>query len=131
MKTSKPKTILVADDKPSGRELLRTVLESFPYIVIEALDGKDALRQAREHSPDLILLDLHMPLLDGFGVIAELRRDPLFQQTPVVALTASAMQGDKERAMRAGFTGYLTKPISLPALRTEVRRFLGDLAAGS
>jgi CheY-like chemotaxis protein len=131
MKPATSKTILIADDKSSGRELLRTVLESCHYTVLEALDGEDALRQAREHSPDLILLDLHMPLLDGFGVIRELRVDPRFQETPVVALTASAMQGDKERAMEAGFTGYLTKPISLPKLRIEVQRFLGDLTSGA
>lgn len=126
MKTTLSKIVLIADDKPGGRELLRTVLESGPYVVVEAVDGEDAIRQAHEHHPDLILLDLHMPFKDGFEVIRELRSDPDFQSTPVVALTASAMQGDKEKAMAAGFTGYLTKPIRLPELRSEVERFLGD-----
>ena len=125
------KTVLIADDNPGGRELLRAVLEGCPYKVLEARDGEDAVQQARLHLPDLILLDLHMPKLDGFGVIRELRREPRFEHTPVVALTASAMQGDKEKAMEAGFTGYLTKPISLPELRSAAQRFLGDLAAGA
>jgi CheY-like chemotaxis protein len=118
------KTILIADDKPTGRELVRTVLENSGYTVIEAGDGPEALRMARESSPDLIILDLHMPEIDGFGVIQELRRDANFAVTPVVALTASAMQGDRERAMSLGFTGYITKPIRLVALRSEIERLL-------
>ena len=116
------KKILIADDKPTGRELVRTVLENSGYAVIEASDGPEALRMARESSPDLIILDLHMPVIDGFGVIQELRRDANFAGTPVVALTASAMQGDRERAMALGFTGYITKPIRLMALRSEIER---------
>lgn len=119
------KTVLIADDKPTGRELIRTVLEKSGYSVIEASDGMEALQFARERNPDLIILDLHMPGLDGFGVIQELRRDAHFAATPIMALTASAMQGDRERAMAVGFTGYVTKPIRLGALRGEVERLLG------
>ena len=117
-------TILVADDKLTGRELVRTVLENSGYTVIEASDGLEALRFARETRPDLIILDIHMPGRDGFQIIQELRKDPAFAPTPIVALTASAMQGDRERAMASGFTGYLTKPIRLAALREEVERLL-------
>jgi CheY-like chemotaxis protein len=116
--------ILVADDKPTGRELVRTVLENSGYTVIEAADGLEALRFARENQPDLIILDIHMPGRDGFQIIEELRQDPAFAPTPIVALTASAMQGDRERAIASGFTGYLTKPIRLSALREEVARLL-------
>jgi len=119
------KKVLVADDKATGRELVRTVLENTGYTVLEASDGEEALRSARENHPDLIILDIHMPGRDGFGVIEELRRDPQFAATPVMALTASAMQGDRERAVAAGFTGYVTKPIRLGALRSEVERLLG------
>lgn len=119
------KTILVADDKATGRELVRTVLEKNGFRVIEASDGLEALRAAQENEPDMIILDLHMPGLDGFGVIQELRRDQRFSTTPVMALTASAMQGDRERAIAVGFTGYVTKPIRLSALREEVERMLG------
>ena len=118
------KTILVADDKATGRELVRTVLEKAGFKVIEASDGLEAVRSAKESQPDLIILDLHMPGLDGFGVIQELRRDLHFERTPIMALTASAMQGDRERAMSVGFTGYITKPIRLGALRGEVERLL-------
>jgi CheY-like chemotaxis protein len=118
------KTVLVADDKATSRELVRTVLERSGYTVAEASDGIEALRNARELKPDLIILDLHMPGMDGFGVIQEIRRDRELAATPVLALTASAMQGDRERALSAGFTGYIAKPIQLHALRSEVERLL-------
>jgi CheY-like chemotaxis protein len=118
------KTVLVADDKASSRELVRTVLERSGYLVVEAGDGIEALRSARESKPDLIILDLHMPGLDGFGVVREIRLDRDLAATPVMALTASAMQGDRERALAAGFTSYLAKPIQLSFLRSEVERML-------
>jgi CheY-like chemotaxis protein len=79
---------------------------------------------AREVSPDLILLDLQMPVLDGFGALRQLRADPRFEKLPIVALTASAMQGDREEAISAGFTGYVSKPVHLAALRAELARLL-------
>ena len=118
------KKVLVADDKATGRELVRTVLENGGYEVFEASDGVEALLRAREENPDLIILDIHMPGRDGFGVVEELRKDSQFAETPIIALTASAMQGDRERAMAMGFTGYITKPIRLQVLRQEVERLL-------
>jgi CheY-like chemotaxis protein len=118
------KKILVADDKATSRELIRIALEGDDYVISEAADGIEALRCAREIDPDLIILDLHMPGVDGFGVLAELRRDGEFAATPIMALTASAMQGDRERALAAGFDSYVSKPLPLPALRAEVRRLL-------
>jgi CheY-like chemotaxis protein len=117
-------TVLVVDDMPAGRELVRSVLENSGHTVVEASEGEEALRLARQVLPDLIILDIHMPVRDGFGVIEELRHDPQFAAIPVMALTASAMQGDRERAVAAGFTGYVTKPIRLEALRSEVERLL-------
>ena len=102
---------------------MRTILEADGYEVFEAVDGLDAVEQVRALRPDLIILDLHMPGLDGFGVVGILREDPAFSSTPILALTASAMMGDRERALAAGFTGYVTKPIRLAALRAEVERF--------
>jgi len=118
------KRILIADDKATSRELVRIVLEKDGYAVAEAADGIEALHHAREWKPDLIILDLHMPGLDGFGVIREIRRDEQLAALPVMALTASAMQGDRERALAAGFTGYIAKPIPLKTLRKEVERLL-------
>lgn len=118
------KKVLVADDKDTGRELVRTVLEKSGHQVFEASDGDQAVTEARRIHPDLIILDIHMPGLDGFGVIEKLRREAAFSDTPIIALTASAMMGDRERAMASGFTGYITKPIRLDALRAEVERLL-------
>jgi two-component system cell cycle response regulator DivK len=119
------KKILIAEDRPSSRELIRTVLEGCGYIVFEASDGRQAVDVARRELPDLLIVDLQMPALDGLGVLAELRRDERFAEVPIVALTASAMQGDRERALEAGFTEYITKPVNLRFLREELTRLLG------
>jgi two-component system cell cycle response regulator DivK len=118
------KRILIGEDKATSRELLRTVLENQGYEVAEAADGEQALEQARAQVPDLILLDLQMPLRSGYEVVNELRQDPRFATVPIVAVTASAMQGDREKALEAGFSGYLSKPLSLSTLRQEIQRLL-------
>jgi len=118
------KRILIVDDKATSRELLRTVLERQGFTVAEAADGEEALRQARAEIPDLILLDLQMPVRNGYEVLTELRQDPRFASLPIIALTASAMQGDRERALAAGFTAYLPKPVTLAHLREEIQRLL-------
>jgi two-component system, cell cycle response regulator len=119
------KRILVADDRASSRELVRSILEHCGYEVIEAADGAEAVERAKESQPQLILLDLQMPGLDGYGVIQKLRGDARFAATPIVAVTASAMHGDGEKVLAAGFSGYITKPIRLAQLRREVERLLG------
>jgi two-component system, cell cycle response regulator DivK len=118
------KRILVAEDRPASLELIRTVLESIGYEVIEALDGQEALTKALGNPVDLLLLDLQMPKLDGFGVVTQLRKDPGFRSIPIVALTASAMQGDRERALAAGFSSYITKPVDIRFLRSEIERLI-------
>ena len=118
------KKILIADDKATSRELLRTVLERQGYEVMEAADGEEALQKALAEFPDLILLDLQMPRRSGYEVLGELRKDARHAALPIIALTASAMQGDRERALAAGFTGYLAKPVALVHLREEVQRLL-------
>lgn len=120
------KKILIAEDRPSSRELIRTVLEGCGYIVSEASDGRQAVDMARRETPDLLIVDLQMPALDGMGVLAELRRDQRFAGVPIVALTASAMQGDRERALEAGFTEYITKPVNLRFLREQIERLLNS-----
>jgi two-component system, cell cycle response regulator DivK len=118
------KKILIADDKATSRELLRTVLERQGYEVMEAADGEEALQKALAEFPDLILLDLQMPRRTGYEVLGELRKDARHAALPIIALTASAMQGDRERALAAGFTGYIAKPVALVHLREEVQRLL-------
>ena len=116
--------ILIADDRPGSRELLVLVLERAGYAVAEAEDGEQALQRVRDVRPDLVLLDLQMPKLDGYGVLAALRSDAHFADLPVLALTASAMRGDRERILEAGFTDYLAKPASPEVLRDTVARLL-------
>jgi two-component system cell cycle response regulator DivK len=118
------KKILIADDKATSRELLRTVLERQGYAITEAADGEEALQKALAEPPDLILLDLQMPRRNGYEVLGELRKDPRHAEVPIIAITASAMQGDREQALAAGFTGYMAKPVALIHLREEVQRLL-------
>jgi two-component system cell cycle response regulator DivK len=118
------KTILVADDDPVGRELIREILESQGYQVTEAGDGASAISAIQAAPPDLVLLDIQMPVLDGFGVIQALRREHQFQGIPVFALTAFAMRGDQEKALAAGFDGYIAKPINVSAFRELIRQAL-------
>ena len=119
------KRVLIADDNPVSRELIREILEHDQYEVIEAGDGGEALEKVREHHPDLALLDIQMPVMDGNAVIREIRADPSLSQLPVAALTAYAMHGDRERALAAGFNSYITKPIEIPDFREQVARLLG------
>ena len=117
-------TILVVDDNAFSRELMRELLEPSGHVILEAGNGRDALDLIRGGVPELVFLDLQMPLQDGFGVIRELRKDCRFQKLPVVAVTASAMIGDRERAIAAGFDSYIAKPIDL----TEVEAHVAALA---
>ena len=117
-------TILIAEDNFVNRELLREMLEARNYRVAEACDGKEALAKIDEVKPDLILLDLNMPILDGFAVIRLIRENPTFHQVPVLAVTAYAMKEDRERVLRAGFDSYIPKPIDSAMLFNELRKFI-------
>ena len=124
-------TILVADDSPLSRELMRELLESLGHVVLEAVNGCDALDLIRGFVPELVFLDLQMPLQDGFGVIRELRKDSRFQNLPVVAVTASAKIGDRERAIAAGFDSYIAKPIDLCEVDAQVAAFASRPRVGN
>ena len=117
-------TILVADDSEKNRELLRTVLGHLGYIVAEAANGREAVLEAARTNPELMIFDLQMPVLDGFGAMREVRAMERFRETPVLALTAYAMDGDREKALAAGFSAYLTKPLRLADLRAELARWI-------
>ena len=118
------KTILVAEDNPTNRELLRELLEIRGYRVAEARDGEEALAMVEQERPDILLLDIHMPLLDGFAVLRKLRENPRFTSLAVVAVTAYAMQGDREKIMDSGFDGYVSKPVNAGSLVRELDRLL-------
>ena len=120
------KTILVAEDRDASRELIRTVLTAAGYAVVEARDGQEAIERAMETPADLVILDLYMPRTDGFGVLERLRGDQHYAKVPIVALTASAMAGDREKAIASGFSEYISKPVNLTLLRQEVGRLLGN-----
>src|SRR6202043_626602 len=116
--------ILIAEDNPVNRELLRELLEMRGHTVVEACDGEEALRVIEQTQPDLVLLDIGMPLLDGFGVIRKVRENPRFASMPVVAVTAYAMQGDREKILSSKFDGYLSKPVDARSLVQELDRVL-------
>lgn len=105
------KRILVIEDNEQNRILMRQILKHHSYEVLEAVDGAAGLAMAKEHMPDLILLDLQMPVMDGFAVIVEIRKTPALRQLKVMAVTSFAMKGDREKALAAGFNEYVTKPI--------------------
>ena len=104
--------ILVAEDNAVNRELLRELLEARGYTVFEACDGQAALQMIEQTKPELLLLDIGMPLLDGIGVIRKIRENPRLKLLPVVAVTAYAMRGDREKILASGFDGYLSKPLN-------------------
>ena len=116
--------ILVAEDNLPNRELIREILETCGYEVIEAVDGQQALDKLEESVPDLVLLDIQMPVLDGYAVVRQLRQTPRLAGLKILALTAYAMQGDREKVLEAGFDGYLTKPIDTAAFAKQIRQFL-------
>lgn len=116
-------TILIADDYEDNLELLRLLLAAADYQVWEARDGRECLTMAREQRPDLIMLDLSMPILDGWAVFRELRADQRTAAIPCVAVTASG-DSDKDRALQAGFDGYVAKPFRGTDLLETVARLL-------
>ena len=118
--------ILVVEDNPLNLKLVRDVLGAAGYDVVSATSGEDGLRLAAEDPPDLVLMDLQLPGIDGAETMRRLRDGPLADHVPVVAVTAFAMAEDQANATRAGFDGYLQKPISVRGLVSEVQGFLQD-----
>jgi two-component system, cell cycle response regulator DivK len=120
-----PRRILVVEDNPLNRKLVRDVLQVAGYDVIEAQSGEEGLAVAQEDPPDLVLMDLQLPGIDGTETLRRLREGNLGPDVPVVAVTAFAMAEDRERAALDGFDGYLEKPISVRALPGQIEAFLG------
>jgi|ERR1700687_5415529 len=120
-----PKKILVVEDDTDNRCIVAKVLSVEGYQVIEAIDGVEALAQARAEHPDLILMDLALPNMDGWEATRRLKSDPATRSIPVVALTAFAMRGDEEQARAAGCDDYIPKPARPVAIREVVKKYIG------
>jgi two-component system cell cycle response regulator DivK len=116
--------ILYIEDNPENRLLVRRILEVEGYVVLEATDGPAGLEMAVQLQPDLILLDINLPEIDGYDLARRFRDTPSLGGVPILALTANVMQGDRERTLDAGCDGYIQKPIDVDKLPQQVRRAL-------
>jgi two-component system cell cycle response regulator DivK len=117
--------ILIVEDNEKNMKLARDVLQFNGFRTLEAGTAEQGLRLAAEHHPDLILMDIQLPGMDGITALRRLRDDPITAGIKIVALTAFAMKDDRERFVGAGFDGYLSKPISIRELPSQVRQYLG------
>ena len=117
-------TILYVEDNSDNRMLVRRILLSQDYSLLEAVDGSDALNVLQSERPDLILMDINMPDMDGYTLTAKIKAMPGFERIPILALTANVMRGDKEKTLEAGCDGYIQKPLDIDQLIREVERFL-------
>ena len=116
--------ILIVEDNEMNREMLSRRLERKGYEVVIALDGQAGMDVARATTPDLILMDMSLPVVDGWEATRQLKADPVLKQIPVIALTAHAMANDREKALEAGCNDYDTKPIELPRLLAKIDALL-------
>ena len=116
--------ILVVEDNPDNRILISHILDALDYAVIEAIDGEQGIEQAIAEHPDLILMDLSLPHMDGWTAAGTIKANPDLVSIPIIALTAHAMVGDKEKALAAGCDDYISKPIDLHELQTKLAKFL-------
>ena len=118
------KRILYIEDNLENRLLMRRVLMAAGYVVEEAFDGNLGLQQASESPPDLILIDINLPEIDGYEVTARLKQLPNLAGVPIVAVTANVMKGDREKTLAAGCDGYIQKPIDVDLLPSQIESFL-------
>ncbi len=118
------KTILVIEDNEQNLYLVTFILEKNGYQVVPARDGREGIDLACEVIPTLILLDIQLPVMDGYAVAQKLRKKPVLDNVPIVAVTSYAMTGDRERALAAGCTGYIEKPINPATFVKEIERYL-------
>ena len=114
--------VLVVEDQRENLELMAYLLRHFGHEVLTAVDGRQGLEMARLNQPDLLVIDVHMPVMDGLEMLSAVRADPALADIPAVGVTALAMVGDRDRVLAAGFDGYLSKPI-------EPERFVSDIEA--
>lgn len=119
-------TILYIEDDFQNRVLVRRVLEASGFSFIEAENGVTGLQMAQEHLPDLILMDINLPEMDGYEVTLRLKQIETLTHVPIVAMTANVMKGDRERTLDAGCDGYIQKPINVDLLPEQINQFLAS-----
>ncbi|HEX7243398.1 MAG TPA: response regulator [Longimicrobiaceae bacterium] len=124
-------TILLVEDNEDNRTVYRLLLEHYGYRVVEATDGEDGVRRAREERPALVLMDISIPIIDGWEATRILKADPGTASIPVIALTAHALPADRARAVEVGCDGYLVKPIEPRRVVEEVRKRLDPARDGA
>ena len=117
-------TILYVEDNPDNRLLVRRILLSEDYSLLEATDAMDALNVLKTAQPDLILMDINMPDMDGYTLTAKIKSMPGFERVPILAVTANVMRGDKEKTLEAGCDGYIQKPLDIEQLTREIEKFI-------
>jgi two-component system, cell cycle response regulator DivK len=118
------KRILVAEDQEDNRQILRDLLGSADYEMIEAIDGAAAVVAAKAQRPDLILMDIQMPVIDGYEATRRIKADPRLKGIPIIVVTSYALSGDEAKARAAGCDAYVTKPYSPRLLLAKIREFL-------
>ena len=120
------KTILIVEDNEKNMKLVRDILRHNGYTILEAVTGKEGVRLALEERPDLILMDIQLPDIDGIEALRQLRGAPELDHVPVIAVSASVMPDDQQKIVRSGFDAFVTKPINLKAFVETVQRFLAN-----
>ncbi|HVY03635.1 MAG TPA: response regulator [Caulobacterales bacterium] len=119
------KTVLIVEDNELNMKLFNDLLEAFGYATVKTRDGRNAIDMARQHKPDLIIMDIQLPEISGLEVTRQLKQDDALAHIPVIAVTAFAMRGDEQRIREGGCEAYLSKPISVATFLETVRRFIG------
>ena len=119
------KRILVVEDTDDNRQILRDLLSAVGFDLIEAVDGESGIAMAQAHKPDLILMDIQLPLIDGYEATRRIKADPALAHIPVIAVTSYALSGDEEKTRAAGCDAYVAKPFSPRQLLSKVRELIG------
>jgi two-component system, cell cycle response regulator DivK len=120
------KVVLIVDDDPRSMKLSYDLLNVFGYTTLAAFNGQQAVEMAKNHRPDLILMDIQLPVMDGLSATRLIKADPTTKDIPIVAATAYAMKGDEDKVIAAGCNGYVTKPIDIQVLLKTVEKYLAD-----
>src|SRR5499425_838936 len=118
------KRILVVEDQPDNRQIIRDMLAPTDYEIIEAEDGQQALVAIAKQRPDLILMDIQLPIMDGYTVTRKIKGDPVLRSIPIIAVTSYALSGEEKKAREAGCDDYVPKPFSPRQLRAKIRQYL-------